>query len=170
MNVNEKLNKYLDSYLNPPRKKQTSFFKMAKSSFFEESQGEAYYDIKSVNEFINDNKEDETFQTKLFKYIDDKELKDSDVYNKVGIDRRLFSKIRSDVNYHPSKETVIMLGLALELSEYEIEDLLKTASYALPKNTTYDLIIRFCFKERIYNINQINEFLYDHNCKILASK
>ena len=124
-------------------------------------------ETSSINNYINDNKEEDTFQTKLFNYIDSKNLKDSDVYNKVNIDRRLFSKIRSNKDYHPSKETIILLGIALELTEEEIEDLLTSASYSLPMNTTYDLIIRFCFKEKIYNLNQINEFLYDHNCKLL---
>ena len=121
----------------------------------------------NINNYIKDNKEEDTFQTKLFNYIDSKNLKDSDVYNKVDIDRRLFSKIRSDINYHPKKETIILLGLALELNENEIEDLLKSASYSLPMNSTFDLIIRFCFKEHIYDLNQINEFLYDHNCRLL---
>ena len=131
-----------------------------------------YIDDKSNNsmnitDFIKKNKVEDTFQTKLFKYIDKKGMKDSDVYNKVNIDRRLFSKIRNDINYHPSKETIILLGISLELNEKEIEELLESASYSLPMNTTYDLIIRFCFKEHIYNLNTINEFLYDHNCKTL---
>ena len=121
----------------------------------------------SIGEYIDKEKEEDTFQMKLFNMIDSKNLKDSDVYNKVNIDRRLFSKIRSDKEYHPSKETILLLGIALECSEEEIEDLLESASYSLPKNSTYDLILRFCFKEHIYNLSQINEFLYDHNCKLL---
>ena len=121
----------------------------------------------SINTFINDNKDEDTFQTKLFKYIDDRNLKDSDVYNKVNIDRRLFSKIRSNKDYHPSKETIILFGIALELSENEIEELLSKASYSLPMNNNFDLIIRFCFKEKIFDVNTINEFLYEHNCKLL---
>ena len=124
-------------------------------------------DESNINAFIKNNKDEETFQTKLFKYIDDKNLKDSDVYNKVNIDRRLFSKIRSNKDYHPSKETIILFGLALELNESEIVDLLESASYSLPMNTTFDLIIRFCFIERIYDINKVNEFLYDYKCKLL---
>ena len=166
MNIKEKLNKYLDSYLKE-KETFTGFFKQAKKFYSEESLREDRYNYGDINKFIGINKDENTFQTKLFKYIDDKNLKDSDVYNKAGIDRRLFSKIRSDINYHPSKETVILLALALELSEDEVEDLLESASYSLPKNTTYDLIIRFCFKEKIYNISQINEFLYDYNCKVL---
>ena len=89
------------------------------------------------------------------------------VYNKVNIDRRLFSKIRNDYNYHPSKETIILLAIALELNEDELLDLLNSAEYSLPNNDIFNLIIRFCFKERIYNLNTINEFLYDYNCKTL---
>ena len=126
-----------------------------------------YECASNINTYINDNKEDDTFQTYLFKLIDERNLKDSDVYNKVNIDRRLFSKIRSNKDYHPSKETIILFGLALELSEDEIEDLLKLASYSLPMNNNFDLIIRFCFKEKIYDVNTINEFLYEHNCKLL---
>ena len=125
------------------------------------------YEEEGIENYINENKNEETFQTKLFSYIDQKELKDSDVYNKVNIDRRLFSKIRGNKDYHPSKETIILLGIALELSENEIVDFLESASYSLPKNSTYDLIIRFCFKEKIYNLNTINDLLYDYKCKPL---
>ncbi len=120
----------------------------------------------NIDNFINTNKEDNKFQKLLFKYIDEKELKDSDVYNKVHIDRRLFSKIRSDEEYHPSKETVILLGLALELNEKEMDDLLRSASYSLPRNNYYDLIIRFCFKEKIYKLTVVNNLLDNYSCKL----
>ena len=103
----------------------------------------------------------------LFKFIDERNLKDSDVYNKVHIDRRLFSKIRSDQEYHPSKETVILLSLSLELNENELISFLDSASYSLPKNNIFDLIIRFCFKEKIYDVNKVNELLFEYGCKTL---
>ncbi len=121
----------------------------------------------SVEQYLKDNDKYNDFQTMLFKMIDERNLKDSDVYNKVHIDRRLFSKIRSDKKYHPSKETIILLGLSLELSELEIVELLDSASYSLPKNNYFDLIIRFCFINKVYNINNVNELLYDYDCKLL---
>ena len=121
----------------------------------------------SVEQYLKDNDKYNDFQTMLFKMIDERNLKDSDVYNKVHIDRRLFSKIRSDKNYHPSKETIILLGLSLELNELEIVELLDSASYSLPKNNHFDLIIRFCFINKVYNINNVNELLYDYDCKLL---
>ena len=120
----------------------------------------------NVHNFININKDDNNFQKLLFNFIDSKQLKDSDVYNKVHIDRRLFSKIRSDSNYHPSRETIILLGLSLELNEDEIIDLLSSASYSLAKNNYYDLIIRFCFIEGIYKISDVNNLLESYNCKL----
>ena len=119
-----------------------------------------------IDTFIKQKDHYNDFQTMLFKLIDDRDLKDSDVYNKVHIDRRLFSKIRSDNNYHPSKETVILLGLSLELNEKEIEKLLDSASYSLPKNNHYDLIIRFCFINKIYKLTKVNSLLEEYHCKL----
>ena len=159
-NIKKSLKKYIDD--NLIEKERSSFVgKMARCACFGD------YEEASINDYINNNNDENIFQTLLFKYIDDRELKDSDVYNKVHIDRRLFSKIRSDKDYHPSKETVILLGIALELSEKELDDLLASASYSLPKNNKYDLIIRFCFINKIYKLDEVNELLYDYNCKCL---
>lgn len=176
--IKELLESYLIENLSP---KKENFFQIGrieknssckkediernKSIFIQE---EALQESSSISNYIKENKEEDCFQTKLFSMIDEKNLKDSDVYKKANIDRRLFSKIRSNKDYHPSKETVILLGLGLELSEKEFEDLLESASYSLPMNTTFDLIIRFCFKEHIYDVGTVNEFLYDHECKLLS--
>lgn len=126
------------------------------------------YQTSKVDNYINESNKENNFQELLFKYIDNRNLKDSDVYNKVHIDRRLFSKIRSDINYHPSKETVILLGLSLKLKEEEIDKLLNSASYSLPKNNIYDLIIRFCFREGIYELSDVNDLLETYNCKLFS--
>ena len=161
MDINKIFNNYLNKYLKTDLISSKNF-KQA-DLYFEDY--ECSFD-SSINNYIDNNKDD-SFQTHLFKLIDERGLKDSDVYNKVDMDRRLFSKIRSNEGYHPSKETVILLGIALELDEDEIDNLLKKASYSLPMNTTFDLIIRFCFKEKIYDLNKINEFLFDNDCKLL---
>lgn len=124
-------------------------------------------DSPNIEDFIQDNKMYSDFQTTLFQMIDDRNLIDSDVYNKVHMDRRLFSKIRNNKNYHPSKETIILLGLSLELSEEEIEKLLDSASYSLPRNNYYDLIIRFCFMKGIYKLSEVNDLLDQYHCKLL---
>lgn len=152
----------LKEYIKNNLKQEKSLLKEKHAMFCEEDLicGQSFK--TSINNYIDNNKNENKFQTLLFKYIDKRNLKDSDVYNKVHIDRRLFSKIRNDINYHPSKETVILLGISLKLNEKEIEELLESASYSLPKNNYYDLIIRFCFKEKIYDLKTINDFLDEY--------
>ena len=159
--MQEKLAVYLKQNLEKDKK----IFMKQKKLFLEE---ETYLGSYSkVDDFIDENKNENDFQRLLFNYIDERNLKDSEVYNKVNIDRRLFSKIRNDKNYHPSKETVILLAVALNLDENDLENLLLSASYSLPKNNYFDLIIRFCFKEKIFDLHKINEFLDNYNCKLL---
>ena len=148
---------FCEDYLENDIERNTNYYGMSKLRESNNSGIEAFID---KHEQYND------FQTMLFNFIDNKNLKDSDVYNKVHIDRRLFSKIRNDKDYHPSKETVLLLGLSLELSEEEIEKLLDSASYSLPKNNHYDLIIRFCFMKGIYKISDVNDLLDEYNCKL----
>ena len=169
----EELEKYIkeNMIVEPKESVFTNFlgsFKRSKYLNEEPLVEEDYSQAKSIsiNEFVNQKENYSDFQTLLFKFIDDRKLKDSDVYNKVHIDRRLFSKIRSDKDYHPSKETIILLGLSLELSEKEIEELLESASYTLPKNNYFDLIIRFCFINKIFKLTDVNDLLSEYDCKL----
>ncbi|MBT2679894.1 hypothetical protein J7E38_12845 [Bacillus sp. ISL-35] len=97
-----------------------------------------------------------TLQKVLFGFIDKKGSTDAEVYKKAGIDRRLFSKIRSNPDYRPSKNTVIALALGLELSKKETDKLLSSAGYSLSDSETSDLVIQFCIERNIYDIHQVN--------------
>ena len=101
--MKEKLRLYIKENYEKPIFEKTSAFKSYKESY----DYDGCLSYADINTFIKQKDEYTDFQTMLFKLIDEKNLKDSDVYNKVHIDRRLFSKIRSDNNYHPSKETII---------------------------------------------------------------
>lgn len=166
-----KLKRYIKKNLKKDRKKFTFRPFKTYKKILDADEVELFksYKKENIHNFIKENKNKySNFQTLLFNMIDERGLKDNEVYNKVHLDRRLFSKIRSDKNYHPSKETVILLGISLELNESEIEKLLDSASYSLPKNNYYDLIIRFCFINEIYNLNDINDLLDEYECKLLG--
>lgn len=75
---------------------------------------------------------------------------------KAGLDRKLFSKIRSNPNYRPRKQTIIALALALELNINEADELLQAAGYSLSQSQTFDLVIEYCIKNQIYNIHDVN--------------
>lgn len=127
-------------------------------------------DLNNIKNEIQKIKLEKTFSTILFEHIDNKSIKDSVIYKKAHIDRRLFSKIRSNNNYHPSKDTIIALGLALELSTNELEELLKSAHYSLPTNNYFDIAIRYCFDKQIYDYDKVNDILYACDLRLLSKK
>lgn len=111
---------------------------------------------------------DESFSEMLLRKIDEKGMKDSECYNKALIDRRLFSKIRSDKNYSPSKKTAIALALALELEEDDFYDLLSKAGFTLSNSNLFDVIIRFFIEKGVYDISTIDEYLLDNDQETIA--
>jgi len=99
------------------------------------------------------------FTATLLKMMDAHGGKDSEIYTKAGLDRRHFSKIRSNLQYRPSKITAIALALALELNREEADTLLTAAGYTLSESETFDLIIAYCIEKSIYNLNDVNQAL-----------
>ncbi len=110
----------------------------------------------------------QTFVDMLFYYIDRKGVKDSVIYKAAGVDKRLFSKIASDRQYKPSKDTAIALTLALELSLDEANDMLSRAGYTLSHSSKRDIIVEFFFREQIYNLMDVNAVLYSWGQKIIG--
>lgn len=109
-----------------------------------------------------------TLQQVLFSFIDKKGVTDPEVYKKAGLDRKHFSKIRSNPNYRPSKNTIIALALALELNKKETDKLLSSAGYSLSDSDTYDLVIQFCLEKKIYDIYDVNQALDYFSLKPLS--
>lgn len=115
-----------------------------------------------------DNYLDLTFVDMLTRYISQNGWTDSYVYKAAQMDRRLFSKIMSDRNYKPSKDTALALVIALELSLKQATDLLSRAGYTLSHSNKRDVIIEYFIREKIYNLSDINDVLYHLDEKIVG--
>lgn len=127
---------------------------------------ESIEDSKSIEDVFGGL--EETFQEKLLKTIDEKGLTDAQVYTRANLDRRLFSKIRCNVNYKPSKSTALALAIALGLDLDATSDLLSRAGLALSPSSKADLIVKYCIINRINDIMDVNALLYEYDQQLLG--
>ena len=122
---------------------------------------------KSLEDVLE--KKEDTFQERLFRLIDERGLDDVTVYKRANGNRKNFSKLRCNADYHPKKITAIAYAIALHLDMPEMLDLLSRAGYTLSPNSKFDLIISYFVENRKYNIIDINIALFDYGQPLLSS-
>lgn len=124
---------------------------------------------EEILEKIFENRE-ETFAEFLFKLIGEKNLTAAEVYHKADLNRKIFSDIRNKKNYTPSKNTIIKIIFALELSIDDAQKLLSKAGYTLSKSSDFDLIIRHFIATKNFNQFELDEELYKRNLSFIFAK
>lgn len=147
-------------YSDPPSKEQREAEEQKKKQI--EQKNEALRK-KAFADFL-----EESFSSTLIKLIESKNKDAVNIYKQANIDRKLFSKIRSDKGYMPSKKTALAFAIALELSIEETNDLLKRAGFTLSRSLLFDVIIEYFITRQNYDIYEINDVLFRYKQPILG--
>ena len=110
-----------------------------------------------------------SFRDLLIYYIDKKGMSDSETYNKAKLNRQLMSKIKNpNYQYNISKPHILAFAIALELTIEETNELLMSAGYVLSVNFDFDKIIEEEIRKGNYNIDNINDKLWDAGLNLLG--
>ena len=151
----------------PGSKKSDTYEHNAADSLIQAAPSAATPEPKTVDEALS--MIDESFSEMLLRKIDESGMTDAQCYKKANIDRKLFSKIRNDKHYKPSKQTAIAFAIALELSLEETKEMLLKAGYALSHSNKFDIIIEFFILHKNYNVFEINEALFAFDQNLLGA-
>ena len=109
----------------------------------------------------------DTFSEYLFFLMEEKGLKGPEVYNGACVDKKTFSKIKNNKNYHPKKLTALCLCIGARLNMDQSKDLLQKAGFAFSNSDMTDVIFSFFIENEIYDIFQIAVELEDRGLQVL---
>ena len=118
---------------------------------------------------IFEENEAETFSEMMTRLVEESGEKNSAIYNRAQIDRQLFSRIKKNKNYQPGKDTAVALALALKLDFDKAKDFLAAAGFTLTKSKR-DLIISFFIENKIFDVAELNDYLYEYNQPVLFGR
>lgn len=152
--VIDELIDFINSNLISPNSVYNSLEIFKSNSDYQEIQSSIIF--QDIEDYIDNNRQPVLNQV-LFNLIDKRGVTDADVYNKAGLDRKLFSKIRTNPYYKPRKNTIVSLAFALKLNQDEFTNLLESAGYSLSRSDKQDLIIKFFLEKKRYDIDELNE-------------
>ena len=121
---------------------------------------------KSLKDYVKSM--DKSFREMLFDLIDKSGMTDVECYKRANVDKRTFSKIKSNKDYRPSKQTVIAFAISLRLDLDTAQALLATVGFTLSHSSVFDKIILYFILNRNYDIFEINEALFEFDQQLLG--
>ena len=104
----------------------------------------------------------DSFSRYLMFLIEDRGMTNAEVYKRAVVDRKVFSKIKNDEDYHPQKITALCLCIGAKLNLDETRDLLGRAGYALSPSDRTDIIFSYFIENGIYDMIELDIVLEEY--------
>ncbi len=180
------LKAYIDhNYVKKKRKEEYgdayySIFKISEKSAMpieqasmddiDESEENSYFEEKHESKLEERMKHiSDTFSQYLMYLIQDKNMENAEVYKRAIVDKKIFSKIKNNVDYHPQKLTALCLCVGAKLNLDESKDLLARAGYALSPCDKTDIIFSYFIENKIYDMIELDIQLEEHGLPCIIS-
>jgi O-acetyl-ADP-ribose deacetylase (regulator of RNase III) len=111
----------------------------------------------------------DTFSQYLMYLIRDKNMENAEVWKRAIVDKKVFSKIKNNPDYHPQKLTALCLCVGAKLNLDESKDLLARAGYALSPCDKTDIIFSYFIENKIYDMIELDIQLEEHGLPCIIS-
>lgn len=129
---------------------------------------ERIHEFEDFIEYIEHNENRmPTFSEFVMRAISERGMENKEFYVSAKMDRKLFSAIKNNVNYQPKKETAVACCFALKLTLDDAKYLLQCAGYSLSMSIQWDRVVYYCLKEKIYDLSDVNELMYELDEKLI---
>ena len=104
----------------------------------------------------------DTYSEYLMYLIRERNMENGKVWKRAIVDKKIFSKIKNNRNYHPNKLTALCLCVGAKLNLDESKDLLARAGYALSPCDKTDIIFAYFIENEIYDMIELDIQLEEH--------
>ena len=102
------------------------------------------------------------FSEYLLYLIEARGMTNSEVYKRAAVDKKLFSKIKNNPDYHPTKMVAMCLCVGAKLNLDDTRDLLARAGYALSPSDLTDIIFSFFIEQEHFDVIDIDIMLEEY--------
>ena len=155
----ESLSEMMPAHMSVPEENEAAVFDEEEAAAFDEEEAFEELERKLGERMAHMS---DTFPQYLLYLIEEKGMENAEVYKRAIVNKKVFSKIKNNPEYHPQKLTALCLCIGAKLTLDESKDLLARAGYALSPCDKTDIIFSYFIEHGIYDMIELDIQLEEH--------